>query len=925
MFALLALALNPAANAAELPGIALPFDDVDGHWVLSEALPEDYLRAGAEPGWVLTAIDGREFTDAETARRQVAVGPAREVQLHFEIPIEEPEESEEPGEINGATAGEAGEAGEDEAPPELEETILIVPRDPLIYVSQMGILPWPDGFSRGPRVWERDAAAAPLMRDASGRYWTLDAATGAQTPAVTDPTSELDIPDIWWALSGADWVIEREGEVKNGDAAWAQSKLKDTIRLRTFQGVSGDHLVLQTADGLEVLTVDWPRGTLELPTCSPAVPETCLASGRQIQADLLALPGGQEEALEHLGVACMGGVHRGCYEAVALEFPEESARALSCLEGDVADCHEVAEGRLALEPESPGPLAMGLLEFACAMDASGSLGERIRRLEDVGEGCVMLSTAYDSLGQPDRALLSLDQACVLGRADASNEATDRRHKAFASRTVRECEDEKLPIASACVELGMLLQMEEVPTANLDDFDAFLRGCTLGDEQGCVLLGDYVDRWGIENPRVVAAEEQLMASCRQGEQRACLGAAHLLVRHEPRSDAYGLALTTFSSACDEGLASACVGGAEQRRIGDARKVEAPGSVIMWSSACELSSAPGCAGLGAAQAGNKKTWAEAYEAWNRACDIGEAHSCTEIGLLVAEKHPEPWPAEQPADDYLTRGCDNGDPEGCYWLAEDELPRKGDPPEDAYILLERSCEGDYGQGCADLAGVHIDRRTSFDDEIAARHLDSACDNGHFDSCKELGEMFQRGQGVERDRDRARELLERFRFNAPRNHVRVGAHVGFPYLVGGEAELVAPIPYGPAVAIHGSFSYVPVAGTALLLIRGQDNPETDPDLQYYDATVRLYPNNKARGIYGGVGYHQISLVGADFGTDFDRAGFSARLGLHNDNKRTYSNLELGIGQYGVVDINDFDEDEEGTIPLIQSTFGFSFGFSVL
>ena len=914
LYALLALALNPAAEAAELPGIALPFDEAGGQWVLSESLSEDYVSAGAEPGWVLTAIDGREFVDGETASRQVAVGPAREVQLLFQIPLPEPEEDDGPAPADDA-----------EEEPELEETILIVPRAPLVYISQMGTLPYPEGFSRGPRVWERDAAATPLLKDARGDYWTLDAATGAQIPANTDPTESLNVPAIWWALSGADWVIERADELSTGDVEWAKEQLDDTIRLRSFQGAAGDHLVRQTPDGLEVLTVDWPRGTRELPTCYPAVPETCLASGRQIQAELLDLPGGQEAALDHLGVACVGGVHRGCYEAVALEFPEESARALTCLEGDVADCHAVSKGRLALEPDAPGPLAMGLLEFACAMDASGSLGERIRRLEDVGEGCVMLSSAYDSLGQPDRALLSLDQACVLGRADACDEASERRHLAFASRTVRECEDKKLPVASACVELGMLLQDEEVPTATIDDFDAFLRGCTLGDEQGCVLLGDYVDRWGIDNPRVIAAEQQLMASCQEGEQRACLGAAHLLVRHEPRSEAYGLALTTFSGACDNGLASACVGGAEQRRIGYTRKVEAPGVVPMWSSACELSSAPGCAGLGASQIGSKRTWGEAYDAWNRACDIGESHSCTELGLLVREKHPEPWPAEQPADDYLTRGCDNGDPEGCYWLAEDELPRKGDPPEQAYILLEQSCEGDYGQGCADLASVHLDRRTSFDDEIAARHLDSACDNGHFDSCKELGEMFQRGKGVERDRDQARELLERFRFNAPRNHVRVGAHIGFPYLVGGEAELVVPIPVGPALAVYGSYSYIPAAGTALVLIRGDDNPDIDPDLQYYDAAVRLYPNNKARGIYGGVGYHQLAVIGDAFGTEYDRAGFSARLGLHNDNKRTYSNLELGIGQYGLVDINDFDEDEEGTIPLIQSTFGFSFGFTAL
>ena len=139
-------------------------------------------------------------------------------------------------------------------------------------------------------------------------------------------------------------------------------------------------------------------------------------------------------------------------------------------------------------------------------------------------------------------------------------------------------------------------------------------------------------------------------------------------------------------------------------------------------------------------------DAFNAWTRSCDLGEAHSCTELGLLVDKKHKDAWEGEQPADDYLARGCDNGDAEGCYWLAEDEVPRNGEPPETAYMLLDQSCEGQFGLGCYELADVHLDRKTSFDDEIAARHLNTACSNGEFDACKDLGQMYLVGKGVER-----------------------------------------------------------------------------------------------------------------------------------------------------------------------------------
>src|SRR4029453_4201464 len=98
---------------------------------------------------------------------------------------------------------------------------------------------------------------------------------------------------------------------------------------------------------------------------------------------------------------------------------------------------------------------------------------------------------------------------------------------------------------------------------------------------------------------------------------------------------------------------------------------------------------------------------------------------------------------------------------------------------------------------AQVHLDRDTSFDDEIAARHLDSACANGHYESCRTLGYMYLNGKGVEAKPHRAVEPLQMFRQNAPRKYVRIGAQLGFPSLAAGSLELVVPIPVGPALTV--------------------------------------------------------------------------------------------------------------------------------
>jgi TPR repeat protein len=895
----LALALLASAAAATLPGVPLPFDvDAGGRWVLPAALPAAFVQAGVAPGWALTGVDGQAFSPDKTSR-QVAAGPGRMVQLEFQTPQ--------------------------------GETVLVVPRADLVQVEELGLLAFPAEVAAPVGPLERAADGTLWVRDAAQATFRFDPASGALSRgAPVGPTAAAAPPPVFWALTDAPYVLlpdpaVRPGPVSPTPAAEVAAALAGAARLSSFQGKPGEHLLVPTAEGLSVWALSFPRGTPALPTCTPAVPESCFVAGQAVATELAARPGGAAEAQRLFDAACDGGVYRGCVSSFVLGQPSLAGRAEACVAQDANACHALARAALDGVDGPPDARTTGVLEVACAVDASGSLGERLRRLEDVGEGCMLLSRAFDARAIPDRALLSLDQACLLGRADACTEATRRRADAFALRTVRECEDPSLPLASACVQLGRLLQAGPIAATKLDDFAAFQRACGLGDEDGCVLLGDYVDRWGIAHPRVVAAEADLRAACTSGEQRACVGAGHLLVRHEPRSPAYGEALSLFAGACAAGLPSGCIAGAEQRRIGAARKVDAPAPTSLWSSACDQASAPGCAGLGERLARERDTWDAAYTAWTRACDTGEAAACTDLGQFVTRKHEPVWPGEQPFDAYLRRGCDGGDAEGCFHLGAAGLPRKGDPPEPAYLLLERSCEGDYGTACAALGRVHLQRKTSFDDEIAARHLESACDNGHFESCKQLGEMYARGKGVEKDRVRAKEFAQRYSVNATRKHVRVGVQLGFPYVAGGTAELVVPVPVGPALALTGSYSYLPKLGGVMVQLEGDSYPDDAPDLTWVDAGLRLYPNTKARGLFVMAGAHRLQASGGVLagGAPVTRQGFSARLGIHNDARWSYTRVEMGIGQYGMVNLNDFDEDETGTFPLVQATLGFSVGLA--
>ncbi len=897
------------AHALTLPGLpGVPLADGDGGaLVLADALPELLTQAGVEPGWELVAVDDLLLADGrEAVLSTVARGPSRDLRLRFKLP-------------DGV------------------ETLIVGRRQPLVLVTPAATLAWPQGFATPAGAMVEGPRGEVAVADANGRAWAVD---GDVLVEVGDAGEPLALPPLFWEVSRSAWTID-DGSVDWGSESWAKEQLAGAVRLGPFGDDAGEHLARAGSRGLEVLSVDLPRGTARLPTCSPNVPETCLSSGRQILAELARLDGAKAEALRHLEIACEGGVYRGCFEAEAVEHPSEADRVSECIDGvDAAACLSVSVAREQMEDEVPSKRLLGMYDFTCELEGAGTLGQRLRRLEDVGAGCVGLSSAFDRAGQKDQALLALDRACVLGRAEACDDALQRREDAFAARTVRECEDETNPIAPSCVELGHLLQTKEVPAATLDDFGAFLRGCSLGSAQGCMALGDYVDRWGIDNERVAGAEAQLSGSCDDGELRACMGAAYLLERHEPRSAAYGDALVLFDRACDGRIGEACVAGASQRRIGMAKKVEASDPLKLWGQACALNDPEGCSGLGQRQAQSRDSWPLAFVSYTRACDLGFAHACSELGPFVEQKHDPAYDGEQPAEVYLERGCDNGDPEGCYWLAERSLPKKGEPSEDTYLLLETACEGDYGDGCASLARVHLDRRTSFDDEIASRHLDRACNNGVYESCKTLGKMYATGKGVDRDRAKARELRQRFQLNAERKYVRLGASVGIPLVAGGELELVAPIPVGPAISVAGQASYVPYAGAFLVSLDGDDTDELDangdivktsrPALQVLGGMARLYPNNKARGLYVGAGLHTLKAEGGFPSEVRTRAGWNAVVGLRTDSRYGFVGLETGIGQYGVVKTTRFDSGatkkekaDDGGFPLIVPSFALSFGLA--
>ena len=130
-----------------------------------------------------------------------------------------------------------------------------------------------------------------------------------------------------------------------------------------------------------------------------------------------------------------------------------------------------------------------------------------------------------------------------------------------------------------------------------------------------------------------------------------------------------------------------------------------------------------------------------------------------------------------------------------------------------------------------------------------------------------------------------------------------------------------GPAISVGGSGTYVPFLGNAMMGLEGIEVPSENYPGLYYDGVVRIYPNTKARGLYGGAGFH---VLQGDLSGRLIRQGYTGRLGLYTERKAIFTRLEMGIGYYGLVELGDFNADKDGVFPLIQPTFGFTVGAAV-
>ena len=104
-----------------------------------------------------------------------------------------------------------------------------------------------------------------------------------------------------------------------------------------------------------------------------------------------------------------------------------------------------------------------------------------------------------------------------------------------------------------------------------------------------------------------------------------------------------------------------------------------------------------------------------------------------------------------------CESGDASACFSLGMDLLVR--DQPQPGEVLMSRACRLGVAEACTNRAADQLrqDRQAPEAQRCAYASFEKTCRIGDAWGCSMLGGLLSRGEGVERDLDKARIALER------------------------------------------------------------------------------------------------------------------------------------------------------------------------
>lgn len=252
------------------------------------------------------------------------------------------------------------------------------------------------------------------------------------------------------------------------------------------------------------------------------------------------------------------------------------------------------------------------------------------------------------------------------------------------------------------------------------------------------------------------EAQCKEQCDKGSSESCYNLGVIVGKTSGQQS-----LPHFRKACSGDIANACasVGILLMPADDDPDVVaKAKDALSFLKKACDAGSGRGCDYAGDML--TDKSYkivdiAAGVRSYDRGCDLGTAMACWSLAQLYFDGKMVPKDAKKGLG-LLSKACVGGGADECYELADVLFKGKYDIPVDAQVAMRatrRACQLDAGYCTmsAEQAVAVSDTKSAF------ALLTRGCDANEEDSCAQLANMVEKGQGTSADPAQATELRKK------------------------------------------------------------------------------------------------------------------------------------------------------------------------
>jgi uncharacterized protein len=260
-------------------------------------------------------------------------------------------------------------------------------------------------------------------------------------------------------------------------------------------------------------------------------------------------------------------------------------------------------------------------------------------------------------------------------------------------------------------------------------------CEAGDARACGALAEIYHLGALGSVVSKEAENRgWRRACELGDGSACNQWAYGLAYGvgTAKDDAHAVVVWERGCELGDGLSCATAGGRYQNGRGVPEDLE--NAAALLERACSIDSAVGCTQLGFLHRARGKKEKLARESFRRGCTLGAINACEE--LIAAGEKPPVEPDYAKAAERYRAACEDDEGLGCYQLGLAEVEGKGvaQDHDRGWTTIGKACRLHFTPACAKLGAVFLAEGKS---ELAAAYLLQACIEGDSALCAKAGEL--------------------------------------------------------------------------------------------------------------------------------------------------------------------------------------------